>query len=542
MSTLDDADSAHLEKRYAEAIRLYRVALAQDPTLFEAWYGLAAASASRLEYGDAIATYRLALALRPHDVDLHVNLASALFALGYVTEAVHNYQTAAGSRDAGVRAMALKNLACIAPGDPALDDEAILEMRKAWAALEAAKMLSDPPHEPHAPLSPPHSPHPRPPGRAPGERLRIAYYGAFFADRNWMKMYMGVLNAHDRGRFEVNLIVDGALPTAASGYRDYESDRIWQVAGVPNAELAGHIAAAKIDVLIDLNGYSHQARLPLLLHRAAPVQIAWQGMYGTTGFPHVDALIADASVLPWGEERVSLSEERGYTERICRVRHTYLPFEVFYETPDVAPPPSSRSGHITFGSLNSAYKLTPQTLNAWSQILHALPSARLLLRNAALDQGSNRADLLSRFADLSIPAERLTLLGSAEHTEFLRTYDEIDIALDAFPYNGGTTTAEALWQGVPVLTMNGDRWASRTSRSILNAAGLAEWVAADLPGFVDLGVRLAHSDLKPARAGQRARLAASPACDAASLCRELESVYLSEAQRLETGRRGIGQN
>jgi len=535
MSTLDDADSAHLEKRYAEAIRLYRVALAQDPTLFEAWYGLAAASASCQEYGDAIATYRFALALRPHDVDLHVNLASALFALGYVTEAVHNYQTAAGSRDAGVHAMALKNLACIAPGDPALDDEAILEMRQAWAALEAANMLSYPPREP----VPPHEP--RPPGRAPGERLRIAYYGAFFADRNWMKMYMGVLNAHDRDRFEVNLIVDGALPSAASGYRDHESDRIWQVAGVPNAELAGHIAAAKIDVLIDLNGYSHQARLPLLLHRAAPVQVAWQGMYGTTGFPHLDVLIADASVLPWGEARASLTEERGYTERIYRVRHTYLPFEVFYETPDVAPPPSLKSGHITFGSLNSAYKLTPQTLNAWSQILHALPSARLLLRNAALDQSSNRADLLSRFADLSIPAERLTLLGAAEHTEFLRTYDKIDIALDAFPYNGGTTTAEALWQGVPVLTMNGDRWAGRTSRSILNAAGLAEWVAADLPGFVGLGVRLAHTDLASARAGQRKRLAASPACDSAALCRELERVYLSQAKlQGKSGRRRIG--
>jgi protein O-GlcNAc transferase len=540
MSTLDEADRAHLEKRHAEAIRLYRVALAENPTLFEAWYGLAAASASRLEYGDAIATYRLALALRPHDVDLRVNLASALFALGYVTEAVRHYQMAAGSHDAGVRAMALRNLACVAPGDPALDDDAILEIRKAWAALEAANIVSHPPDPSHSP----HAPHaPRPPGplgRDPGERLRIAYYGAFFGDRNWMKMYMGVLNAHDRGRFEVNLIVDGALPTAASGYHDHDSDRIWQVAGVPNAELAGHIAAANIDVLIDLNGYSHQARLPLLLHRAAPVQIAWNGMYGTTGFPHVDVLIADDSVLPRSEERTrgearAHGEARGYTERIYRVRHTYLPFQVFYETPDVAPPPCQISGHVTFGSLNSAYKLTPKTLNAWSQILHALPSARLLLRNAALDHGSNRADLLTRFADLSIPAERLILLGSAEHTEFLRTYDRIDIALDAFPYNGGTTTVEALWQGVPVLTINGDRWAGRTSRSILNAAGLGEWVAADIPGFVDLGVRLAHTDLAPARAGQRARLAASPACDVDSLCRELETVYASEAQRSGTG-------
>jgi protein O-GlcNAc transferase len=506
MSILDAADRAHLAKNYAEAVQLYRSALAENPTLFEAWYGLAAASASRLEYGDAIATYRLALALRPHEVGLRVNLASALFALGYVTDAVKHYQFAAAAHDADARTMSLRNLACIAPGDPALDDEAILDLRRAWAAQEAAGIR------------------PRQPRRARGERLRIAYYGTFFAKRNWMKMYMGVLNSHDRSRFEVNLIVDGDLPTAASGYRDHDSDRIWQVAGVPNDDLANHIAAAGIDVLIDLNGYSHQARLPLLLHRAAPVQIAWNGMYGTTGFPCVDVLIADDAALPRGEER-------RYTERIHRVRHTYLPFHVFYETPDVTPPPSLRSGYITFGSLNSAYKLTPQTLTAWSQILHSIPGARLLLRNAALDHGSNRADLVARFAGLGIPAERLTLLGSAEHTEFLRTYEQIDIALDAFPYNGGTTTVEALWQGVPVLTMNGDRWAGRTSCSILTAAGLGGWIAPDLPRFVDRAISLARADLAPARARQRAMIAASPACDTASLCRELEEIYVAEAER-----------
>ena len=340
-----------------------------------------------------------------------------------------------------------------------------------------------------------------------------------------MKMYMGVLNAHDRERFEVNLIVDGALPSAASGYRDHDNDRIWQVTGVANADLASHIAAANIDVLVDLNGYSHTARLPLLLHRAAPLQIAWQGMYGTTGFPCVDVLICDESALP-------PDEECHYTERIHRVRHSYLAFGVFYPTPDVAPPPCLKNGYITFGSLASAYKSTAQTLAAWSQILRVVPNARLLVRNAALDRESNRRDLLARFADLGIPMQRLTLLGAAEHFEFLRTYDQIDIALDAFPYNGGTTTAEALWQGVPLLTTQGDRWAGRTSRSLLAAAGLSEWVAPDLPSLVSTAAALAHTELAAVRAQQRARIAASPVCDQASLCRELELLYTSELQRI----------
>jgi protein O-GlcNAc transferase len=512
MSLLAEADRAHLSQSYAEAIRLYRLALDSDPTLFDAWYGLASATASVSEFGDAVAIYRRALALRADDVGLHVNLASALFALGRVTEAVGNYRVAAAARDAETRDMSLRNLACIAPGDPALDDAAVLEIRRAWAAREAQDIR---PRQ----FIRPSEPNPAEPDR----RLRIAYYGAYFADRNWMKMYMGVLNAHDRDRFEVNLLVDGALPSAASGYRDHAHDRIWEVTGVPNAELASYIAAARIDVLIDLNGYSHQIRLPLLLHRAAPIQIAWNGMYGTTGFPHVDVLIADSAALPTGQDRC-------YTERIHRVGGTYLPFHMFYETPDVTPPPSLRTGHITFGSLNSAYKLTAQTLEAWSQVLHTIPNSRLLLRNRALDHASNRADLLTRFAGLSIPPDRLTLLGSAEHREFLRTYDEIDIALDAFPYNGGTTTVEALWQGVPVLTTNGDRWAGRTSRSILSAAGLADWVAPDVRGLVELAARLAGGELATARAAQRARIATSPACDVQSLCRELEAVYLSEAE------------
>jgi protein O-GlcNAc transferase len=501
------ADRAHLARRYAEAIELYRLALAENSRLFDGWYGLACASASCLEFGDAIAAYGHALELRPHDAGLRVNLAEALFSLGHISDAVRNYRIASTANDAEIREMAVRNLACIAPGDPALDDATILEMRRAWVAQEAKCVTPC-----------------RRARTVPNERLRIAYYGTFFAEKNWMKMYMGVLNAHDRSRFEVNLIVDGELPTAASGYLDHEGDRIWRVNGASNAELADHIAAAKIDVLIDLNGYSHKSRMPLLLYRAAPVQIAWNGMYGSTGFPTVDVLVSDNAALPCGQEQ-------HYAERIYRARHTYLPFQMFYETPEVAPPPSLQAGYITFGSLNSAYKLTSETLQAWSRILHSIPTARLLLRNAALDHVSNRANLLARFAGLSIAADRLTLLGGADHMSFLRTYDSIDVALDAFPYNGGTTTVEALWQGVPVLTIEGDRWVARTSRSILTAAGLSDWVAADLADFVAKANKLANAKLAPMRAVQRSRIAASPACDVTSLCRELEELYLRETER-----------
>ncbi len=212
---------------------------------------------------------------------------------------------------------------------------------------------------------------------------------------------------------------------------------------------------------------------------------------------------------------------------------------MFYPVPVIAPPPCLSAGHLTFGCFASAYKLTEPTIAAYAAILRDAPATRLLMRNRALDEASNRAALLGRFARYGVSAERLTLEGGAEHFDFLCGYDRVDVALDTFPYNGGTTTAEALWQGVPVLTHNGDRWASRTSRSLLLAGGLSEWVAADVAGFQAAAVALAHAPDTPARLAAlrvelRKRLRASGACDVVGLCRSLEELYSARAGVGET--------
>ncbi len=505
---LAEADRLHLAKQFLPAAAHYRQALTRDDSLFDAWLGLGFAEASLGEHADAIIASRRALASRPDAARLRINLAESLFALGHVSQAVREYDRAAFDGDKDAREMALRNIACIAPGDPAMDNAAILRARRKWAEARAATVW----------------PGPRP-DWGPGERLRLGYYGTFFGSPNWMKMYMGVINAHDRDRFEINLIVDGDVPTAAAGYRDHPNDRIWEVDGVSNHDLARHIAEAKLDVLIDLNGYSHLDRIELPLHRAAPVQIAWNGMYGTTGFAAVGCIIGDAASIPPGEEPF-------YVERVRRVPHTYLAFDMFYPVPEVVAPPCLATGHVTFGSLISAYKITDPVIASWSRILLGVPGSRLLLRNRRLDQESNRAEITARFAANGIEAARLTLEGGAAHDEFIRTYDRIDIALDTFPYSGATTTVEAIWQGVPVLTFNGDRWAARTSRSILNAAGLGAWVAPDQRGFEAMAIAmgLAPDGLAMIRSGLRAKVAASPVCDTVGLCRALEGIYLAEAR------------
>jgi protein O-GlcNAc transferase len=500
---LAEADRLHLASQLGPSVAHYREALARDASLFEAWYGLGFALGAAEQHGAAIEALRAALALQPDAARLRVNLGESLFALGHVSEAVREYQRAATEGDPEARELAFRNIACIAPGDPALDNLAVMHARRRWA--EAASIR------------------PARPDWQPGEKLRIGYLSSFFGARNWMKMFMGAINAHDRDRFEVHLIATGDLPSAGSGYRDHPDDRIWEIGDISNAELAGHIANARLDILVDLNGYSDLARMPVLLHRAAPIQISWANMYATTGFPTVDCVVGD----PW---TIPPEEEQFCVERVRRVPLTYLAFDVSYQVPDVAPSPWASTGQVTFGSLMSAYKITEQVIESWSRILKGVPQSRLLLRNRALSEASNRADILTRFTANGIDAARLMLEGGGEHLEFLRTYDRIDIALDAFPYNGGTSTAEALWQGVPLLTFNGDRWASRTSRSILMAAGLRDWVAADQSGFEAMAIRLGLTPegLAMIRAGLRRKVAESSACDTVGLCRALEEIYRQE--------------
>jgi protein O-GlcNAc transferase len=250
-------------------------------------------------------------------------------------------------------------------------------------------------------------------------------------------------------------------------------------------------------------------------------------MYATTGIAAFDCLIGDDAVIPTDEEAF-------YCERIVRVPGSYLAFTVPYPVPDVKPPPCLATGRLTFGCLGSAYKITDAVVAAWSRILRAAPGSRLLLKNRTLDDASNRVAQLARFASHGVAEQQLVLEGPEEHFAFLQTYARVDIALDTYPYNGGTTTTEALWQGVPVLSFNGDRWASRTSRSLLLAAGLSDWVTANEDAYIGAAIRLALAAATPnhlagLRANLRRRLLASPACDPATLCRALEALYIAEA-------------
>lgn len=482
------------QRRFAEALTCFRRAQAEGARGFEVHFGLGSALLDTGQEADAIVELERAAALRPSHIGVRQNLAKAKYLTGFVDEAVATFRAAADDR------LARSSLATVIPGSPAASHADVLAARRTFADhdLPAARF---------------HFPERRTPGP-----LRVGYLSSFFGSANWMKPVWGLVNAHDRTGFAVHLLSEATdEECAAAGYRPDARDTFVAIGGLDNESAAAHIAAAELDLLVDLNGYSALRRLPVVAYRPARAVAGWFNHYATSGLRAYDALIGDAVV-------VHADEECHYTEKIERVSGTYLTFDVLYDVPPVAEAPARRSGHVTFGSFASHYKLTPAVVRAWAAILDGARDSRLLLKNGTLESAGNRRSLLQRFAAHGVDPARITVEGGAPHFDFLAAYARVDVALDPFPYNGGTTTSEALWQGVPVLCFDGDRWAARQGASLLRAAGLDRFVAQNEADYVARGIELGQgfADERPT---MREQLAASKTMDTTTFARELEDIY-----------------
>ena len=494
--------------RLSDASASYQRSLQLNPKLARAWYAAGCAESSRKEYGDAIACFRRALEIHPEWREAQHNLGQALFKLGQADEALSLFRQAAAGADPSLPQAAI---AVLIPGSPSSDNQAILEARRTWAECQLPQRTKA------ARSSIQEKTRQEKTGNRP---IRIGYVSSFFQDHNWMKPVWGLINQHDRSRFEIHLFSDAPASRIEHGYRGHRQDRFYDITELSNEALSRVIENAQIDLLVDLNGYSRMSRLALFTRRPAPIIVGWFNMYATTGMSCYDYLIGDEIVIP-------PQEEKYYCEKIARVAGSYLTFEVTYPVPDVADPPCLTNRAITFGCLASQYKITSQVIHAWSTILRQVPNSSLILKNTALASASARRFVTGIFERYDVAPERITLLGPSSHYQFLETYSEIDIALDTFPYNGGTTTTEAIWQGVPVVTFRGDRWVSRTSASLLHAASLGELVGDGLDRYISLAIGLANSPdrLAELRRNMRSRLVSSPVCDTRTFARNMERLY-----------------
>jgi protein O-GlcNAc transferase len=284
-----------------------------------------------------------------------------------------------------------------------------------------------------------------------------------------------------------------------------------------DAALADRIRQDQIDILIDLSGHTGFNRLPVFAWKAAPIQATWLGYFSTTGVAAIDYLIADPVTL-------RQTEEKYFTETIWRLKQTRLCFTPPSDaSPAPGPLPALANGHVTFGCFNHLSKMNDAVVAVWSRLLHAVPGSRLFLKSPPLADAQVRQQTIARFSQRGIDASRLLFEGLSAKQAYLAAYCQVDVALDPFPYPGGTTTMEALWMGVPVLTLEGERFLSRQGVGLLKTAALDAWIATDENDYVERGAALA-ADL-PALAALRARLReqvrASPLCDAPRFAADL---------------------
>ncbi|HTH76389.1 MAG TPA: tetratricopeptide repeat protein [Trinickia sp.] len=485
--------------RVPEAVPCYERAIALDPAFADGYHNLANALRRLGAPERALGYARRAIELRDDTPSFHNNLGTILADLGEADAALACYRDAlALNPDFG------ESHTCVLFGQSYVPNWSaqthLADARYFGERMRArATPFTDWPTLNGADLA----------AQAARRPLRVGFVSADLRKHPVGYFFESVLAQLDRARIEP-IAYSNALHTDELTARIKPRFALWRhVAEMDDASLAQRIRDDRIDVLVDLSGHTGRNRLPMFAWRPAPLQVSWLGYFATTGLTEIDYLLADPHVVPPGEESQ-------YTERIWRLPDSYLCFTLPTERVDVAPLPALANGYFTFGCLNNHKKLNDGVIAVWSRILLATPHARLLLKNHQLGEPSIMLETFARFAAHGVDETRLLLEGPSARDQYFSTYHRVDLALDPFPYPGGTTSVEGLWMGVPVLTRRGDRFLSHLGELVLKTVGLPEWIAADTEDYVVRAVAAA-SDL-PAlaalRAGLRERVERSPLADA----------------------------
>jgi len=488
-----------------EAVDAFKRALELKPDLAETHYNLGSTLAGTGRLEEAIACYNRAAELKPDAAEYHSHLAGALREQGKLDEAMDSFRNAlaANPRMHRIHSALLFTMTY----HPGMKPQEVFEAHREWDERHARPLAEH--VQPHLNLP------------EENRRLRVGYVSGDFREHAVAFFVEPILASHDREAFEiVGYFTNPVGDQVTSRLRKY-ADKWRNVATLGEQQLAQLIREDGIDILIDLSGHTAHNRLLVFALKPAPVQINYLGYPNTTGLEAMDYRLTDAIADPEGES------DRLCSEKLLRLPGCGWCYRPPTDAPDVWAPPSTITGAITFGSLNNRIKINEQTIAVWSDLLKRVPDSRLLIKARALRDESVRRDLAKAFGEQGIETERLTLLPPRAFVEHLQTYQEIDVALDTFPYNGTTTTCEALWMGVPVVTLSGQTHASRVGASLLHAVGLEELVCHSPEEYVDRAAELAGDAgrLAALRGELRQRMASSALMDATGFTRNLEERY-----------------
>jgi predicted O-linked N-acetylglucosamine transferase (SPINDLY family) len=500
----------------AAALALLQEIVAREPGNVSAVFQTAIAFDRMARLPSAIEWYRRAVDLAPDRADIRNELAVAHHNLGDHEEAVEQYRAALAVRPdfAEVHSNLLVALHYVDPDDC----EPLFREHLAWAARHADGI---------APASPESFPNDRDPQR----RLRIGYVSPRLCAGPVAHNLLPLLQAHDHARVHVTCYATSGIEDAVTAEIRSHADAWREAWTLDEAALLGRVREDAIDILVDLSGHCPGHRLRLFARRAAPIQMTWLDYSNTTGLSVMDYFVGDPLQVPVGTPQ-------RYTEEVVRLPDTRLCYRPPEPLPPVVPPPATRNGYVTFGCINRLSKLNPRLIAAWSEILKAVPGSRLLLKGSAYSSGEVRSTVERRFASVGIGADRLDLRAFSSEAEMMAEYGDIDVCLDPFPYNGSTTTCDALAMGVPVVTLAGTALVSRAGLMFLTACGMESWIAHDRAQYVRIARDSARDleRLAGLRQELRERFLASPVCDAPRFARAFEEIYRAAWARYVAGR------
>lgn len=495
-------------EQLTEAIDSYQKALQLDPNLVDAYNNLGNIMQKQNAFDKAIEYFHRALVLRPDFAETLVNIGNLLRDFGHTDEAEKCYRRALAIRPDW--SFCYGNLLFLMLYNSRYDAQTVF-----LEHLKFAKQFEEP-------LSAAILPHSN--ERTADRRLKIGYVSPDFRRHPVASFIESILAAHNRTRCEVFCYSDVPKHDEITARMKGHSDHWRDIPGMSEGEAADLVRKDGIDILVDLAGHTAHNRLLLFARKPAPVQVSWIGYPATTGLSSMDYKIVDNYVDPPG------MTEQFYTEKLIRLPDSFLCYLPERGSPEVGPLPILKSGHITFGSFNNFAKVSLEVIGLWTKLLKAIPGSRLLMKAKSLSDRSTREYVMGLFAQGGMTAGRIELLSWEPATgAHLDIYNRIDIGLDTFPYAGTTTTCEAAWMGVPVITFAGNTHASRVGASLLSNIGIPDLIAKTPDEYLAIAVNLAGDThrLQRLRGGLRNMMINSPLTDAQRFIVNLEDSYRS---------------
>lgn len=485
-----------------QAIESLAKAIALRPNYPEAHYNLGNAHATVKRFGEAVKSFQKAIEVRPSYAKAHGNLANALSYLGRLDESIETYRRAVSldPNDAQIHS----NLIFTLYYHPSSTDVTIKQELDRWNAKHAAPLENS--IRPHAN------------DRTPDRPLRIGYVSPDFCRHSVARFLVPLTETHDRSGFEIVAYSSVIRPDDMT-VRLRNSTKLWRdMNGVSDEQFADQVREDRIDILVDLALHTARNRLPVFARKPAPVQMTYLAYCGSSGMKAMDYRLTDPYLDPHG------GDKSGYSERSARLERSYWCYWPTNDEPPIGQSPGEQNGHITFGCLNNFGKVTIPTLQAWAKLLQETPTSRLILH---VPSPEHTPHIRQNFHAVGIDTSRITLTPTLASKDYFALYNQIDIALDPFPFGGGTTTCDALWMGVPVVSLAGPTAVSRAGLSLLSNVGLPDLVAKDVDQYINIATRLANDvpRLKELRSSMRTRMQTSPLMDANAFTKNIEGLY-----------------